>query len=160
MVMNVSGIAVWSELALVKVYQTLYNTGGVAGPYTVAEEWHNIAEYIHISVICRVNWCYSTVLKIQGCYAMEASSVAFTGSDAVCIPRQDNGMHSVALASVSGLPKKNKKIPWIKKKLTVFVSHGNELQAYLPSASSVLQGEILYNSVQKEYIVYQLWCFQ
>lgn len=157
MVVNVSGIAVWSEFAIVKVNQTLHNTSGVARPYTVAEEWHYIAEYVHISVICRVNWWYSKVLKIQGCCAMEASSVAFTGSSAVCVPRQDNRMHSVALASMSGLLKT---IPWIKKKLTVFVSHGNELEANLPSASSVLQGEILCHSVQKEYIVYQLWCFQ
>lgn len=69
--------------------------------YTVAEEWHYMAGCIQVSVI-------GSELKIQDCCAREASSVAPTGSSAVCVPRQDKGIHSVALASMSSLLKKTK----------------------------------------------------
>lgn len=156
MVMKVSVIAVLSEFALVKTDQTLYNT------YLVLQ---GPALQVKYGIIWRSTDTYQSYAEWTDVYSWRFKTVEPqklpmwlpTGSNAVCIPRQDDGMHSLALASMSGLLKKN---PWVKKELTVFVSRGNGLQASLPSASSMLQEEVLYNSVQKEYIVYRLWCFQ
>lgn len=66
---------------------------GVAGTYSAAEEWHYVAEYVCVSFVFRMNWCYSVGLKIQDCCTLETPD-AFTHLKQYCLypqARQWNG---------------------------------------------------------------------